>query len=82
LRLTDFVSRDSHSHFGLFTAVASVRAVGQTNLPARCSAELGLGLWNEAVERNVKPDEVITNQLGIFVVDVINSIQTRHGTGD
>jgi hypothetical protein len=25
---------------------------------------------------------VITNQLGIFVVDVINSIQTRHGTGD
>jgi hypothetical protein len=56
--------------------------MGQTNLPARCSAELGLGLWNEAVERNVKPDEVITNQLGIFVVDVINSIQTRHGTGD
>ena len=75
LRLSDFVARESHSHFGLFTAVASVRAMGQTDLPARCSAEVGLCLWNEAVERNVKPDEIITNELGIFVVDVVNSIQ-------
>jgi hypothetical protein len=54
LRLSDFVARDSHSHFGLFTAVASVRAMGQTSPRRDVPPGWGLRLWNEAVERNVK----------------------------
>jgi hypothetical protein len=34
------------------------------------------------LSKNVKPDEGITNELASFVVDVVNSIQTPHGTGD
>ena len=67
LRVSEFVARESHSHFGLFTASPPFapwdKPISRRDVPA----EVGLCLWNEAVEGNVKPDEIITNELGIFV---------------